>query len=383
MKRIICFILVCVSALCLAIPAFADDDSYEDVTNNGRTGAVNIAIVEYQADAAGSKQPYVDNKAVLPGQKVSKIVCIQNKEASAYIRVKASYDSDNDQTWLNNDLLAVTGQQEEYSAAMAGWIYRNGYWYYTQPVKKGQEIEFMSGFTIPSTLGNEVSGINFSMNFVAEAVQEVNFTPDFTAEEPWLGTLIEDSTYTPGYDPGTTGSDNFSVAFEGGAQGLVKVGDDFFSNWARLMPGDVVSDEVQIVDNYGPVAIYFRTENVASDALLSALEIEIRHNDTVLYKGTMAGTIDEPILLGDYERGDSSKLTYTVTVPSWLSNSYSMSETKTKWIFSAKSPIELPATGGRGIEAVTVAGSMFVAVAVLLWTLMYVSEKKGGRRREN
>ncbi|MFR3808776.1 MAG: hypothetical protein ACLTX3_07460 [Lachnospiraceae bacterium] len=77
---------------------------------------------------------------------------------------------------------------------------------------------------------NRYSDQKMELHFTADAVQIKNFTPDFDSDDPWFGTVIEKSITDEYIIPGEK-HDLFSVSYEGGAEGLVKVGDDFFSNW--------------------------------------------------------------------------------------------------------------------------------------------------------
>lgn len=186
------------------------------------------------------------------------------------------------------------------------------------------------------------------MILTADAVQEANFTPDWNAGDPWFGTVIETCVHTS-YDPKLAGSQVFSVVFENGADGLVKTGEDFFSNWASLMPGDTVSGQVTLKNSYRrTVTMYFKTETIADDALLKALNLEIKNGDTVIYSGTMDGAMAERVKIASLAMNEEAILTYTVSVPKELNNSYALSKTQTKWIFSAYMSSSSGGGGGGG-----------------------------------
>lgn len=311
--------------------------SYEtEVINNVGFGDVSIGLEEFELDEDGNEIPYENDKLVIPGQKVDKIVRITNQANTAWIRAKLEYTSDDGIKGLSDHMVTL--------ADLDGWIKAGDYYYYTGPVEKDASIEFTKEVRIPAEWDGSYADKSFSIVITADAVQTANFTPDFTSQDPWFGTVIETCVHTS-YDPAQAGNEAFSVVFEGGADGLVKTGEDFFSNWGELMPGDTMSDKVQVKNTYSrPVTIYFRTETVADDMLLKALQLEIKNGDTVIYSGTMDGAITDKVTLAYLRYGEDAELTYTLHVPAELNNAYALSATKTKWVFSA----QLKSSGGGG-----------------------------------
>ena len=309
------------------VPAYAQSEV--SVINHIGIGNVNIELTKSSLDKDGRKTAFDDEQVVVPGQTVDEIVEVNNLANDAWIRMKVTFDGSEIQG-LDDSLLSISDN----------WIKRGEYYYYTKPVDRGDSAEFMENVKIPTTWDESLSDQKMELHFTADAVQIKNFTPDFDSEDPWFGTVIERSITDEYIIPGEK-HDLFSVAYEGGAAGLVKVGDDFFSNWGDLMPGDVVSDEVTVANRYAkPVSIYFRTETIADDKFLKELNLQIKCEDKVLYDGSMAGEITNKVLLGTLKKGETKHLTYTLTVPAWLDNPYAMSKTETKWIFTAVLPEE-------------------------------------------
>lgn len=309
------------------VPAYAQSEV--SVINHVGIGNVNIELTKSSLDKDGRKTAFDDEQVVLPGQTVDEIVEVNNLANDAWIRMKVTFD-DSDIKGLDDSLLSISDN----------WIKRGEYYYYTKPVDRGDSAEFMENVKIPTTWDESLSDQKMELHFTADAVQIKNFTPDFDSDDPWFGTVIEKSITDEYIIPGEK-HDLFSVSYEGGAEGLVKVGDDFFSNWGDLMPGDVVSDEVTVANRYAkPVSIYFRTETIADDKFLKELNLQIKCEDKVLYDGSMAGEITNKVLLGTLKKGETKHLTYTLTVPAWLDNPYAMSKTETKWIFTAVLPEE-------------------------------------------
>jgi len=125
------------------------------------------------------------------------------------------------------------------------WVKVGDYYYYIVPVDKDVSIDFVKEVRIPTEWDESYADKSFSIVVTADAVQADNFTPDFKSDDPWFGTVIETCVHTS-YTSVQAEDEAFSVVFEGGAEGLVRTGDDFFANWGELMPGDTVCMPYQI-----------------------------------------------------------------------------------------------------------------------------------------
>lgn len=327
MRKRIYFIIPAMCSVLTMTPCMAYAGEYTtEVTNSVTLGDVFISLSEYELDEDGKEVPYQNDKQVLPGQTVDKIVRITNNANASWIRVKAEYTSEEGLDSLSD---------EELTLADGDWEKIGDYYYYKKPVAKDESVDFLKRVKIPASWDSTYAEKGFSIILTADAVQEANFTPDWSAGDPWFGTVIETCVHTS-YDPKLAGNQTFSVMFENGADGLVKTEEDFFSNWTSLMPGDTVSGQVALKNNYRrTVTMYFKTETIADDALLKALHLEIKNGNTVLYSGAMDGAITEKVKIASLAMNEEAVLTYTVSVPKELNNSYALSKTQTKWIFSA------------------------------------------------
>lgn len=316
-----------------AFPAFAAASWEEEVTNRTGIGDVSIRLEELELDAEGNEIPYINGKTVLPGQRISKIVRITNEAEPAWIRAKLQYVSEDGIQGMSDGMVSLASEQ---------WVRSEEYYYYTVPIGRGGCIDFIREVRIPPEWDGAFTGKSFSVIVTADAVQRDHFTPDFTAGKPWFGMVIETCVHAGDMlDP--AGNEEFFVVFEGGAQGLISFGENFFSNWGRLMPGDTVSDKVRIKNSGSrPVTVYFRAETIADDMLLKQLELEINSAGRKLYSGTMDGAVKK-VALASLRQGEEEELTYRVHVPEELNNRYALAETRTKWIFSA----ELEGAGGK------------------------------------
>ena len=296
-----------------------------DIVNGISTGDIHISINEYEHDANGNLVSYKDNKVVLPGQTVDKIIRITNDANQAWIRAKVEYTDCGEQAGLSDDDIVLSSDK---------WKRCGEYYYYTEPVDSKAYVDFVKAVRVPSDWDESRSDSEFSIYTSVDAVQTANFTPDFSVNDPWFGTVIEECVHTE-HDSKLTMSDKpFSVIFEGGADGIVKTGDDFFQNWASLMPGDTVSDEVKIGNRYGrTVYIYFKADPVENKELLSKLHLSIKNGNTVIFDDTLDKAMEKYVYLGGYAKNESGTLTYTVSVPKELTNKYALSNAKTAWHF--------------------------------------------------
>lgn len=324
-----------------------------EVTNHVAIGDISIALSEYELDENGKEVPYMDNKLVSPGQTVDKIVRITNQANPCWLRMKAEYTAE-------GGLNGITDQ--DLSLASEKWMKIGEYYYYPDPIGTKETIDFIKNVKIPKEWDNDYAKKEFSIIMTADAVQKANFKPDWNSEDPWFGTVIETCVHTA-YTTKTTEEAAFLVAFENGADGLVRTGDDFFSNWKDLMPGDQASGTVLLKNNYArTVTLWFRTETIAEDALLRALSLEIKSGEERIYFGTMDDFLKDPVKLAVLKKNEEKLLNYTVMVPKTLNNPYALSKTKTKWIFSADLPSS--STGGsRGSSGSS--STVFHAVPVL------------------
>ena len=327
MRKHIFMALASVLMLCSPYTQTAYAAEYQtEVINNVSIGDVNITLKEYELNANGQELPYQNYKTIRPGQTVSKIVRITNEAADCWIRIKPE--------WFGEKGLGLSDVM--LGGISADWIKVGDYWYYMKMLPHGESVDFSQTVTFPVDWGNEIKSQTFKLRFTADAVQYDNFVPDWSATDtdPWFGTEIEKCTHDETGVQQTTGDSVFSVEFEGGAEGLVRVGDDFFMNWGALMPGDTMTGEVTVGNSYAePVQIWFYTENVDDGKLLDKIILTIKNKDVVIFKGPMSKVTDGKILLGTFAKGEHTKLTYTVHVPEELKNEFALTKTKTKWIF--------------------------------------------------
>ena len=298
------------------------------VTNKGSIGAVDIGL---------SYEIKENVTAVLPGQTVAINSFVSNVAEPAWIRVKIEYPclanqdviehlSEHHLTELSDDLITFAGDK---------WKKIGSYYYWTEAVKTGDKVPFTDTITFPSDWDNQVVKSKFGICITAEAVQEKHFEPDFNSEDPWKGVVIE-AYDSDNYVPKKEGTEQFKVTYEGGAEGLVILGDNFFSNWSQAMPGDVLTGEAEISNNMKiPVNLYFKAESKDDGEVLKALGLKIWNGESLVFEGTMADNIEE-VLLKEYASDEKTTFKYEVSVPETLNNAFAEKPFETTWTFRAE-----------------------------------------------
>jgi len=177
MKRKFFLVLMCL--LCLAsvtggtLAYFTDTGTAHNVIT---TGAVKIAVEEWQM-VEGKREPYPQTPmAVMPGATVSKEVCIRNQKADSYIRAAV-------EIVLTDDLgKTVVLTQEEANKILqinmnsVSWQREpeeSRWWYYRQPVQQGEATEPLFTEVVFSGRGmdNAYQNSTLEVRVFAQAVQ--------------------------------------------------------------------------------------------------------------------------------------------------------------------------------------------------------------------
>ncbi|MBQ8725456.1 MAG: hypothetical protein IJY74_07305, partial [Oscillospiraceae bacterium] len=157
-----------------------------------------------------------------------------------------------------------------------------------------------------------------------------------------------------------------SVTYEGGAEKFVFLpgseytDSDLFDSFKGVMPGDVLTEEIVVKNDSGKtdyVNIYMRaiahdedvnplSENVANSGetvatmsdFLSQLSMTVKNGTKVIFEGK-ASELDglkENVLLGAFDKGESTTLTVELTVPAELGNEYAFRVGEVDWVFSVE-----------------------------------------------
>lgn len=335
-------------ALTSAAVSFADTYSCStELENHISTGDVSVSLAEYELDDHGREVPYQDQKVVLPGQWISKIVRITNEANDAWLRAKVVFWSEEGVCDISDDMLGEIGQE---------WIRCGEYFYCTEPVLSGQTVDLFQQLRLPQEWGSDTANERFSVEITAQAIQANGFFPDFSQELPWFGIPIEKCIHS---EHGITSpglQDEFVLVFENGSEGFLKSSDDFFEDFGSLLPGNTMSGVMEVGSRYHrPVNIRFRSEiseqqPEMSAKLLEALILRIQKGKEVLYEGSMAdGRLGEGIVLvSSLKNGELQNVEFSVHMPDDLTNEMALQQAKVRWIFSADYTVPDSSGGGSG-----------------------------------
>lgn len=352
-------VIMCLTSVPVHAAGYSDSVS---VDNHGSIGAVDIEL----------RQTFPKEQTmIVPNQTVSLESSVVNKGKPAWIRVKIEYPrgSKSDLEVLDDSLITF---------AEGKWKKIGSYWYLTESVKSGAVVPFTKSITFPSDWDNSMTNAQIGMVFTAEAVQESNFTPDFKSNDPWHGTVIE-AFDSNNYEPRSESVEQFAVVYKNGADGLVRLGDNFFSHWGDLMPGDELDGTAKITNRMNiPVKIYFGMENTGDHELIDQIHITIKNDKDVIYDGPLSGKVKPAVMLLEYAPGKTTDFSYHISIPKELDNEYALSDFKVVWTFSAEEVIEVIKTGESGMMAAILGFGIVAGMAGILLVLKYRTRKRGG-----
>jgi predicted ribosomally synthesized peptide with SipW-like signal peptide len=311
------------------------------VRNEIHMGDVDIALREY-ALIDGREVEYQGDGILQPGDIVSKIPRITNEAEPCWIRVRVRYVNDQEALEGFSD-----GSLKGFSSK---WVKRGEYYYYTEILKTGESVDLFHQLEVPSEWDASHNGQQLAVDIQAEAIQAVHMTPDFEALSPWGGQEVELCVHEENNRPVENREVLLhKIEFNGSAHRLLAISEDFFSNFGAAMPGDVLTDEAELLNTTdSEVELYFHTEGLSLDeqeeALLDQLRLDLYLEDQLLYSGSLrAGSLDQEQLLVRLKAGEGGRLFFTITVPEELKNDAALRKTSVKWVFrAAETPVITP-----------------------------------------
>lgn len=162
-------------AICIAVAAsgtlayFTASDTARNVIT---AGSVEIQLNEMSRLETGELVPFENQRGVMPGQQISKIVTVENTgDNAAFVRLVLSTD-----IFLNKD------HQEKADSTLINldlnttdWTQKDGVFYYNNPLAPGEETEpLFTTVTFSKDMGNLYQNSTAMIEVVAQAAQVAN-----------------------------------------------------------------------------------------------------------------------------------------------------------------------------------------------------------------
>jgi len=154
------------------------------------SGGVKIELVETMLNDKKEEVPFVNQEGVMPGQEVSKIVRVTNKDAKAWVRIHVT-ETINDRPDREN----VITMNCNLGKAPTQWTKKGEWYYYNKPLEPGETTDpLFKGVTFAGKeMDNDYQNANIKISVKAEAIQYANNT-DFDKAWPEDKT-IENAIY--------------------------------------------------------------------------------------------------------------------------------------------------------------------------------------------
>ena len=278
------------------------------------TGFVNIKIKTYKLNDENREVEYEDDDVLLPGEEASFIPKIVNLGAKCYLRIKIDY--------INSDIDFrdyVTGFSSDF-------VKYEDYYYYNKVFNENDEVKLFDTVLIPGNANTIANGKRINFEIIAEAVQENNFIPNYSDEDPWNGITPaqnENSSYIIDVNDEST----IIIKYDNDTENDIYVPDSFLESIKNAMPGDVFTDIIEIKNTYLNKAKFF-IKLKADDAdenemkLLNVMNLQIRDSrGKLLYNGKLL--TDDDVFLTELAANEKENLEFRMSVPIDLTNEYS------------------------------------------------------------
>lgn len=287
-----------------------------DTVSTLSTGAVDIEIKEYD----NNDGPFLeDGKSVMPGDEILLVPKVHNLGIECYLRAKISYTIDNE----------VFNEQDYITGNYSSWTKEGEYYYYDSSLEKDGLVELFNKVIIPNSLTQEYFGEKVIIHIVVDAIQEKNFDGN------WNEVTIKqsvDRTYNIDY-----GGES-SVIYENDVNDHIKIRDGFFNNLGNMLPGDNISEAIDILNSGNDKHEYYLAIDYND---LSDEELELLKRIKLIIRNSKGNIIIDSNLydknnhsLGVYQSGKGDKLKIELILPKEIDNDFSKLLTSIIWKFT-------------------------------------------------
>jgi len=334
------------------------------------TAFIDIDLKEYTIEEGEEKIFSGEGGYVVPGDIISIIPRVNNLGSQCYLRTKITYFIGNEQL---NEADYIDGNFKSFTKV-------GDYYYDETPLDENSAIDIFDSINIPTDLSKEYQGEEIVINVSVEAVQAKNFEPDYSLDDPWLGVEITEAL-SRSYEVDPDGSS--TVVYENNAQEYLTLSEDFFGDLGKMLPGDVVSENVGIKNSSKNKLIFnlsVETGELSTEdsKILEGLELVIKNqNGEIISKKNLNEV--KGVLLAMLETSETENLTMEVSLPKEYGNEFSKLLAKVVWKFSLE---EIP--DGNNVNpntrdfkfdlSITVFFISAIGLVVVLWLIKKESE---------
>lgn len=284
------------------------------------TTAVHIEIEDCTPD--NSEESNV--KLLMPGDSVSFVPKVVNYGTPCYIRAKISVKVNG----INEDV-------ETFIGGISSSLEKRGdYYYYNNIVAENEQIDIFEIVKLPSQIENTYQGKELLVEVHAEAVQARNFDPSGEWNVEIEETLDRQYSISDDTEPVES-----NIIYQNETEKYIKNSNPFFSELARLVPGDQIQEEISIedIERSSKFTLEIQSKNKEGQDidLLEKVMLKIeKENGTVLYDGNIKNyTVRE---IANLNSGETEKLIATISLPADLGNEYALKGATILWIYNGE-----------------------------------------------
>ena len=173
----VAFVFITVLIFSAQTYAYFTDNSQSE-KNRIASGTLEVELIEMQNTDQG-QIAYVNPVEIMPGTEVSKIVKVQNTGSlPMYVRIKIEKSINKPENELPDgwrDLIECNFNLDDESTVGVKeglWTYRDGYYYYNEPLKPGKTtVPLFDAVSFSADMGNEFTNSTILFTVSCQATQ--------------------------------------------------------------------------------------------------------------------------------------------------------------------------------------------------------------------
>lgn len=175
------------------------------------------------------------------------------------------------------------------------------------------------------------------LKIIVEAIQEKNFEPDYSLDNPWKDNIPTESVNNL-YN--IVDYSKVSICYENNTDRDIDVPNDFMERAKSIMPGDIYRESIKLKNFEKKNAKYYMSiktneTNQKKLELLKNIKLAIRNKKgESIYEGSLIS--EGKILIGKYNIDEGDELDFTISFPTNLGNEFENLNPDLFLIFSAE-----------------------------------------------